>query len=220
MNELIAFIGVLLAAGYTVASGYINFKVAGAVGILAVGTNMLAPFWIHTARQKSLRTTVFVLWIASLFYSFTAAMAFIAQTRQGDSAKQTALYENYQTELQTLKELEAKPKTKTTERQVLDQRERVMTMRTNGAIISPEPHIMLFARFTGIEPETVRLVLLFVLAGLIEAGAAITLYASVGHFVFKPVIIVEAPPDPLPAPQQVFQPLAQPRTTEGGDAEY
>jgi hypothetical protein len=97
-------------------------------------------------------------------------------------------------EIQTLKELEAKPRNRTTESKILQQRAKVSSMRLGGAISEPEPHITLFARFTGLDPETVRLALLIVLSLLIEAGAAITLFAAVGHVTNSTIPTLRLPP--------------------------
>ena len=186
MTRTIAFVSALLALGHSAASGYINYAMAGSVGLLAVGTNTLAPFWIHTAKQRSLKLLVFVLWLSCLTYSFTTAIAYVAAMRQSASSAQIALHENYKMELQTLRELEQKQRTKTNETLILAQRAKVATMRANGAVNAPEPHVTLFARLTGIEGDTIQLTLLVILSIVIEAGAAITLFASVGHIIAKP----------------------------------
>ena len=97
-RTLISRGGVLIAVGFLLASASANYlfgldlgrtrwegQLYGLVGILAVGMNAVAPFflsWAHAACRRMVATAVALLWLLCLVYSTTPALGFAAQNRE------------------------------------------------------------------------------------------------------------------------------------------
>jgi hypothetical protein len=182
---ILALLGAITAAGFVAASGYANYHFFGWLGILPVAVNTLAPFWLLQATQKTLRLTVFVLWTASILYSFTAAIGYGATNRQETANTMTAHNLNYKMELKTLAEFEASPKTP--QNKVIAQRQKVAAMRMTGALNESEPHITLIASLIPASRDSIKLAYLMIFSFIIEIGAAVTLFASLQQFHTRPV---------------------------------
>lgn len=173
--RLLASCGLLIALGFIAASAWANHQFAGAIGVLPVAANALCPFWLHYSRGLIARSTLVVLWVACLVYSFTAAIAFAAGSKDAAAATPAALHANLQTELQTLADME---RLKQPLKTIIGQREKIMSMRTAGAIKDPEPHITLIASTTGYAAASIKLFYNILLALVIELGATVILFAS------------------------------------------
>lgn len=184
--RLISITGTLLALGFIAASGAINVATLGAIGLLPVGVNALTPFWIASAAQPTLRVALRVLWLVTLGYSFLAAAGYASVMRDAATSHQSAAHQNYQMEVQTLQELEARKRTKEVDALVIAQRAKVAAMRTAGALQNPEPHIGMIATVARLDADSVRLMLAILFGLMIELGAAITLFAALGHLVPRP----------------------------------
>lgn len=170
----------ITASGFIAASGYTNFIFFGWLGVLPVAANTLCPFWLFQCPQRTLRVALLSLWTCSLAYSFTAALGYAALERQHTTNITIAVHLNYEMELKTLKEYEDNKKTP--HHKILLQRAKIAAMRDKGALNDGQPHITLIARFTTLEPDTVKLLYLFIFGFIVEVGAAVTLFASLQHF--------------------------------------
>src|ERR1700716_3059515 len=98
-RHIIAGAGAVVALGFLFASAVANYMFGaslgrspreamlyGAVGVLAVAMNALAPFyisWSLTAARKTTAAAIGNLWALCLTYSTTSALGFAAQNREG-----------------------------------------------------------------------------------------------------------------------------------------
>jgi hypothetical protein len=96
---VIAFAGGMVSLGFLGASAVANYlfgaslgrtpweaQLYGAVGVLAVAMNALAPFyisWSLTAKRRTTAVSIMLLWALCLTYSTSSALGFAAQNRDG-----------------------------------------------------------------------------------------------------------------------------------------
>src|SRR5215468_3588501 len=96
-RTVITTCGAFVASGFLAASAVANYffgaslgrtvwegVLYGAVGVLAVATNALSPFFISWALAASRRTAaaaIASLWLLCLIYSTSSAVGFAAQNR-------------------------------------------------------------------------------------------------------------------------------------------
>src|SRR5262249_41456468 len=84
-------------------------RLYGAVGVLAVAMNALAPFflsWSWSAARKTLAISIAVIWSATLIYSTTSALGFAAQNRETTARSQQIANDAYDDTRRLLLDLE------------------------------------------------------------------------------------------------------------------
>ena len=98
-RSIIALAGALVSLGFLFASAVANYmfgaslgrtpweaQLYGAVGVLAVAMNALAPFyisWSLTAKRRTTAAGIALIWALCLIYSTSSALGFAAQNREG-----------------------------------------------------------------------------------------------------------------------------------------
>src|SRR5947209_1545365 len=123
-RKLIAGAGALVALGFLSASAVANYlfgaglgrtqweaTLYGAVGVLAVAMNALAPFYISWSLQASRKTTaagIAALWALCLIYSTTSALGFAAQNREGVTVSRQVTHDAYDDTRRELLDLETR----------------------------------------------------------------------------------------------------------------
>lgn len=206
---MLSHIGVVVALGFVLASAFMNYlfghslgrsaieaHVFGVVGVLAVIANALSPFFTHsayTARRWPTMYAIGAFWLLCLAYSFTSALGFAAENRQALMAPKVALHDVLHTKLQTLRDLEARKRTVQIETRIHALREEINVLRAQGATRDPDPQTTMLARLVGLDRQTARTLLLMLFALMIEAGAAIGLFAALSTSDAKRSTIPRAP---------------------------
>ena len=191
---MLSHIGAVVAVGFLAASAVMNFlfghslgrtpleaSVYGIVSVLAVCSNALCPFFAQSAFKAKRYPTMYailVFWLLCLTYSLTSALGFAAENRQSLIAPKAAMYDILKSKLETLKDLEARKRTTLIETRVHALRDEINTMRSAGASFDPDPQTMFLAKMIGLDRQETRLVLLVLFSLMVEAGAAIGLFAA------------------------------------------
>src|SRR5436190_9694381 len=178
-RKLIAGAGALVALGFLSASALANYlfgaglgrtsweaMLYGAVGVLAVAMNALAPFYISWSLTAGRRTTavgIALLWALCLIYSTTSALGFAAQNREGVALSRQVTHDAYEDTRRELLDLEARRKeAKTKDRarvdaKVDDARKRLDALRKDRPAPADAQSAFLSALSFGIvEPRHVR----------------------------------------------------------------
>jgi hypothetical protein len=103
--------GAIVAVGFLVGSAAANFMfgmslgrtsaegvLLGSIGVCAVATNALCPFFLSWSIQESRKLTtasIMLLYVLCLIYSVTSAAGFAAQNREGVSASRQIVHDAY-----------------------------------------------------------------------------------------------------------------------------
>jgi hypothetical protein len=202
---IIAGAGAIVALGFLFASAVANYMFGaslgrtpweatlyGAVGVLAVAMNALAPFYISWSLAASRRTTaasIGALWLLCLAYSTTSALGFAAQNREGIALSRQITHDAYEDTRRELLDLEARrrkdAKAKDRARldaKVDDARRRLDVLRKDRPAPADAQSAFLSALSFGIvEPRHVRMVLTALFALMVELGATLGLFAALSH---------------------------------------
>lgn len=192
MKAFLSYLGAVLSLGFLVASGIINYTfgtrladtpelqyVMGAVAVLAVGYNGLCPFLMQWWRSFTGKTLTAILWLLCLIYTATSAIGFAAENRTLAQGLQAARHANLGTYEDMLKDELAF--SKKNHRKIEQLRLKIVDARTKGAGINPDPQTTLIAALTFLPEGIVKVALVVLFALLIEIGASVGLYASLGH---------------------------------------
>jgi CHC2 zinc finger len=206
LKVIVSTCGVLAALGFLAMSALTNYLFAstlgrnqfeayvyGAVGVLAVLFNALSPFflaWGRAAGRPAAAIAAACLWLLCLSYSLTSALGFAAENRGSVAAARQAVSEAEQSAKQRLADLEAtRAKYQRPPKELDDRIDRVraevtalrrQTSETSGG----ERQTEVLARLTfGLLDSTgVRSGLVALFAVMVEAGAALGLFAALAHF--------------------------------------
>jgi len=155
---------------------------------------LMLPFAALAWRARKLRAAAaFAIWLVATIYSFTAAIGFAALNRETSVAERQA-----QTDLQkTLQLMRQSPRWQSSAgcadataplSKEFCMRYAATEARLKDAPQEADPQSALFARVTGLAPETVRLLLAFFLAVACEVISALGFFAILS-------------PSPKPQPQ-------------------
>jgi hypothetical protein len=210
-RTIIAGAGALVALGFLFASAVANYlfgaslgrtpweaKLYGAVGVLAVAMNALAPFYISWSLAASRRTTAAataMLWALCLIYSTTSALGFAAENREGTAVAQQVSHDAYEDTRRELFDLEARRKgARAKEKARLDgkiddARKRLAAVRnTNPAPADAQSQFLSALTRGFIEARHVRVALVALFALMVELCATLGLFAALSHSFEKPPV--------------------------------
>jgi hypothetical protein len=192
VKTALSYFGAALSFGFLFASAIINYQfgtrlaetealkhVMGAVAVMAVGYNAICPFLLQWWKNKISRTLVCVLWILCLVYTATSAIGFAAENRALVQNHQLAQNENLSIYHDMLRD--EKVKKKKDEKKIEQLRLKIMSMNEKGAATAPDPQAHMLSIMTTFSQNTVRAGLVVLFALLIELGATLGLYCSLGH---------------------------------------
>lgn len=204
MRMLIAGAGAIVALGFLAASAVANYLFGeslgrtpwesvlyGAVGVLAVALNALAPFYMSWALAAARRTTaaaIALLWMLCLVYSLTSALGFAAQNREGVAVSRQQSQDAYQDARLELRDLEARRATaRPKDRPALDARiddvrrrlDRLRAARSQP--VDAQSAFMAALSFGLLEPHQVRIALTILFSLMIEVGATIGLFVALSQ---------------------------------------
>ncbi len=232
--------GALVTLGFLGASAVMNYlfgsllgrtpleaKVYGSVSVLAVLCNALSPFflsWAREAKRHAVAIAAVLLWTLCLTYSVTSALGFAAENRSTLTGARQTIHGDYDSANRRLAGLEATRATyqrppKELEDRIDRLRQEVSELRKQGGMTETDPQGQLLSKLTfGIlEKDTVRFILVALFAVMVEAGAALGLFAALAH-VGKPVgrraktkraAKVKAVPPQITAPAPRWLPASQ-----------
>lgn len=191
---MLAHLGTVVAIGFLLASAIMNYlfghalgrtpleaSVYGGVGVLAVIANALCPFFAQSACKTKRFPTMYAIlffWLLCLIYSLTSALGFAAENRQSLTAPKAALHEIMQSKLKTLADLEDRKRTPQIETRIHALRDEINSLRAAGAAGDPDPQTALLAKIMRLDRHDTKLVLVILFALMVEAGAAIGLFAA------------------------------------------
>jgi hypothetical protein len=218
MRALIAATGSLVALGFLGASAVANYlfgaslgrspweaHLYGAVAVLAVAMNALAPFYISWSLAAERRVTaagIALLWALCLAYSTSSALGFAAQNREGMAATQQLSRDAYDDTRRELLDLEARRKDATAkDRARLDARidgarKRLVALRDKGPAPADAQSQLLASFSRGLfSAAQVRQALVVLFALMVEVGATLGLFAALSHGLDAPTL----PPPGQPA---------------------
>ena len=205
MNRLlIARCGALAACGFLFASAVANYmfgaslgrtpweaRLYGAVGVLAVAMNALAPFFLSWSLAASRRTTaasIAFLWALCLIYSTTSALGFAAQNREGVAVARQVTHDAYGDTRRELLDLEARRKdAKAKDRARLDAkiddaRKRLRVLRNDAPAPADAQSQFLSALTLGLaDTSQVRIALVALFALMVEMCATLGLFSALSH---------------------------------------
>lgn len=200
----LGFIGASAAANYffgaSLGRSPWEAQLYGAVGVLAVAMNALAPFylsWSLAAGRVATAAAVALLWLLCRAYSTTSALGFAAQNRESISAARQITHDAYEDTRRELLDLEArrnnaKPKDRPRlDARIDDVRKRLAALRTSGPAPADAQSSFLSNLIAGyLDPPRVRVALTVLFSLMVEMAATLGLFASLSR----------APPSPPPAP--------------------
>jgi len=201
---IIAGLGAIVSLGFLAASAVANYlfgaslgrtphdeMLYGAVGVLAVAMNALAPFYISWSLAAKRRTTaggIVVLWALCLTYSTTSALGFAAQNREEVNASRQLNQDAYDDMRRELKDLEARhksaiPKDRARlEKRIDDARVRLTAVRnSNPAPADAQSQFLSSLTFGWLDARHVRMILVALFAFMVEMCATLGLFASLSH---------------------------------------
>jgi len=227
--SIIATAGALVALGFLLASAVANYmfgaslgrtpweaQLYGAVGVLAVAMNALAPFyisWSPNAKRRTTAASIAVLWALCLIYSTSSALGFAAQNREGTAVTQQISHDAYEDTRRELLDLEARrkdaaPKEKPRlETKIDDARKRLAATRSKNPAPADAQSQFLSALTRGfLDPRQIRVALVALFALMVEVCATLGLFAALSHSQEKP-----QPPTVLA--RQEFEPRLPTRWT-------
>lgn len=213
-RTVIAGAGAIIALGFLVASAVANYlfgaslgrtpleaNLYGTVGVLAVGMNAFAPFYISWSLAAARRTTaaaIGILWTLCLIYSTTSALGFAAQNREGVTLSRQVTHDAYDDTRRELFDLEARRKNAIgkekarLESRVDDARKRLSAVRNqNPAPADAQSHFLSALMFGFLDAHHVRVALVALFAVMVEVCATLGLFAALSHSFEKPLPTVD-----------------------------
>jgi hypothetical protein len=223
-RRLIVAAGAMVSLGFLLASAAANYlfgaslgrtpweaELYGAVGVLAVAMNALAPFyisWSLIARRRTTAAAIAGLWALCLAYSTSSALGFAAQNRDGTALVQQLSHDAYNDTRRELLDLEARRRTATAkdrprlDARIDDARKRLAAARASNLAPADAQSRFLASLLTGwLTAAQVRDALVALFALMVEMCATLRLFAALSH----------ASQAPAPAPPK-DKPPAAPRT--------
>jgi ABC-type multidrug transport system fused ATPase/permease subunit len=203
-RTIIALAGALVALGFLFASAVANYMFGaslgrtpweahlyGAVGVLAVAMNALAPFYISWSLAASRRMTAAatgLLWALCLIYSTTSALGFAAQNREGTAIAQQVSHDAYEDTRRELFDLEARRKDARQKEKarldakIDDARKRLAAVRDKNLAPADAQSQFLSALTRGlIDARHVRVALVALFSVMVEMCATLGLFAALSH---------------------------------------
>jgi hypothetical protein len=219
---IIAFAGAIVSLGFLGASAVANYlfgaslgrtlweaQLYGAVGVLAVAMNALAPFyisWSLAAKRRITAASIMLLWALCLTYSITSALGFAAQNREGVAVARQVTHDAYDDTRRELLDLEARRKDAIArdkyrlDAKIDDARKRLAAARSKDPAPADAQSQFLSDLLRGyVAARHVRVGLVTLFAVMIEMCATLGLFASLSHGSAKP---------PPPAPKNQAPPQA------------
>ena len=201
---IIAGLGAIVSLGFLAASAVANYlfgaslgrtphdeMLYGAVGVLAVAMNALAPFYISWSLEAKRRTTaggIVVLWALCLAYSTTSALGFAAQNREDVATSRQLSQDAYADIRRELLDLETRhksaiPKDRARlERRIDDARVRLAAVRNNNpAPADAQSQFLSSLAFGWLDARHVRMALVALFAIMVEMCATLGLFAALSH---------------------------------------
>ena len=201
---VISFFGALVALGFLGASATANYlfgaslghseweaEFYGAVGVLAVAMNALAPFylsWSLTARRYATTVGIALLWMLCVTYSTTSALGFATQNREATALTQKIsqdTYDDTRSEITDLKQRRQDASRKERSRidaMIDDARKRLEIARDNNLVpVDAQSQFLSKLSFGTLDPQSVRDVLCALFAVMIEFTATLGLFAALSH---------------------------------------
>jgi hypothetical protein len=204
MRALVAAAGAVVALGFLFASAVANYlfgaslgrspweaQLYGAVGVLAVAMNALAPFyisWALAARRRVAAAGIAILWVLCLAYSTTSALGFAAQNREGTAFAQQLSRDAYDDTRRELLDLEARRKQAAAkdrarlDGRIDDARRRLAAVRDKGPAPADAQSLFLSSLSRGrLSAGQLRQALVALFALMVEVGATLGLFAALSH---------------------------------------
>jgi hypothetical protein len=201
---IIAFAGAIVSLGFLGASAVANYlfgaslgrspweaQLYGAVGVLAVAMNALAPFyisWALAAKRRITAASIMLLWALCLTYSITSALGFAAQNREGVAVARQVTRETYDDIRRELLDLEVRRNDAVgrerarLDAKVDDARKRLAAARSKDPAPADAQSEFLSDLTRGyITARHVRITLVALFALMIEVCATLGLFASLSH---------------------------------------
>lgn len=213
-RRLIAAAGALVSLGFLLASAAANYlfgaslgrspweaALYGAVGVLAVAMNALAPFyisWSLAARRRTTAAAIAALWALCLAYSTSSALGFAAQNRDGTALAQQRFHDAYDDTRRELLDLETRRRTAMAKERLRldvridDARKRLAAARASNLAPADAQSRFLASLLRGwLTAPQVRDALVALFALVVEVCATLGLFAALSH-------ASEAPAAPAP----------------------
>ena len=204
LRLLLSLAGALVAIAFLVASAAMNYQfswslgrtpceaeIYGSVSVLAVLCNGLCPFflsWGWEDRRYLVALAAGTLWSLCLIYSLSSALGFAAENRNELISVRMAAEANYEAALSRLSELtKTRAQYQHPPKQLDDRidktRGEVAKLRAAGGARDVDPQAQLISQisFGLIEKHQVRMALVAFFAVMVEAGAALCLFAALAH---------------------------------------
>ncbi len=239
----LATAGALVAGGFLTASAIMNYlfgaslgrtpleaKVYGAVSVLAVLCNGLSPFflsWGWQGKRYGVVAASALVWSLCLLYCVTSALGFAAENRSAIAGARETVQANYETASRHLSQLEARRAaypTRDLDERIERLRREVADLRAQGGMreSDPQAELLSLVTFGMLEKRQVRMALVALFGLMVEAGAALGLFAALAHLselpkfeVPKPVPTNIVPAKPVPAAPTRWLPPAQRKKAAG-----
>lgn len=203
-RAIIMAAGAVVALGFLAGSAMANFMFGmslgrtstesllfGSIGICAVGTNALCPFylsWFSQASRRSAAAGTILLYVLCLIYSVTSAVGLGAQNREGVSTTRQVTRDAYEDTRRELLDLEnRRSNAKAKDRSRLDARidevrKRLRPMQSTAPVPADAQSAFLSALIFGLlDPQNIRLALVALFALMVEVGATIGLFVALSH---------------------------------------
>jgi hypothetical protein len=208
-RSIIAFAGGTVALGFLGASAVANYlfgaslgrtpweaQLYGAVGVLSVAMNALAPFyisWSLTAKRRTTAGSIMLLWALCLTYSTSSALGFAAQNREGVALARQVTHDAYDDIRRELLDLEARRNDAVgrararLDTKIDDARKRLAAVRNHNPAPADAQSEFLSDLSRGyVAPRHVRVALVSLFALMIEVCATLGLFASLSHAADEP----------------------------------
>jgi hypothetical protein len=196
--------GAVVAIGFLLGSAVMNYlfgsllgrtpveaKVYGAISVLAVLCNALSPFflsWAREGKRHAAAVAAGIVWTLCLTYSMTSALGFAAENRTTLTGARQTIQSDYESASRRLAGLEATRATyqrppKELEDRIDHLRQEMSELRKQGGMTEADPQGQLLSKlaFGAVEKDTVRFLLVALFAVMVEAGAALGLFAALAH---------------------------------------
>ena len=203
-RAIIMAAGAAVALGFLAGSAVANFMFGmslgrtfiegilfGSIGVCAVVTNALCPFYLSWFIQASRRSAVagtMLLYALCLIYSVTSAVGLAAQNREGVTTAHQITRDAYEDTRRELLDLEnrrsaAKGRERTRlDARIDDVRRRLRTLQSATPVPADAQSTFLSALSFGLlDPQRVRLTLVALFALMVEVGATIGLFVALSH---------------------------------------
>jgi hypothetical protein len=204
LKTTLGMAGAAVTVGFLLASAVMNYlfgsllgrtpveaKVYGAVSVLAVLCNALSPFflaWAREGKRHAVAIAAGILWTLCLTYSMTSALGFAAENRTTLTGARQTIQSDYESASRRLAGLEAtranyQRPPKELEDRIDHLRQEMSELRKQGGMTEADPQGQLLSKLTfgAVEKETVRFILVGLFAVMVEAGAALGLFAALAH---------------------------------------